>query len=322
MSEQRLPDFFIAGQPKSGTTALWTMLNSHPQIYMSKVKEPNYFTVDNARPEGTDGRRWTSLDQTGTRKESLEEYLSLFAPAGADQLAGEASTSYLWSQGAARRIAELQPDAKIIAILREPASFLRARHLQLLRSRHETETDFRKAVELDSARLEGRHVPDNSVWPMALIYSDWVRYVEHLRRHHDVFPKENVLVLIYDDYRRDNEATVSSVLRFLGVDDTVPVPPTEVHPGVRVRSKRVRDFARSMGSPTGPVSRAFSSTVKAVVPTQLRHNVRRRVVFAEPGPPDEEFMRELRRRYKGEVEALSDYLDRDLVTLWGYDDVG
>ncbi|TMK23914.1 MAG: sulfotransferase, partial [Actinobacteria bacterium] len=91
----RLPDFFIAGQPKSGTTALYEMLKRHPQIYMSPVKEPFYFAADNPLPEGTDGRRWRSLEQTGIRAESLERYASLFAPARPDQKAGEATTSYL-----------------------------------------------------------------------------------------------------------------------------------------------------------------------------------------------------------------------------------
>ena len=179
----RLPDFFIAGQPKSGTTALYEMLARHPQIYMSKIKEPHYFAVDNPLPERTEGPRWSALDQTGVREQRLEDYLSLFAPARADQRAGEATTSYLWSRSAARRIAEVQPAARVIGILREPAAFLRALHLQLIRNRHETERDLRTALSLDDARREGRHIPDRSVWPMALIYSDRVRYVEQLRRY-------------------------------------------------------------------------------------------------------------------------------------------
>jgi hypothetical protein len=318
----RIPDFFIVGQPKSGTTALYEMLKRHPQIYMSEVKEPFYFAVDNPLPERPGERRWTALDQTGIRAESLDQYLSLFAPAAPDQLAGEATTSYLWSRTAAVRIAELQPDARIIAILREPASFLRSLHLQLLANRHETETDFRKAVELDDARREGRNVPDHSVWPAALIYSDRVRYVEQLRRYHSVFPSEQILVLIYDDFRSENEATIRRVLRFLDVDERAPVEVMDVHPTVRVRSRRVRALARSLTVAEGPVTRAVGGAVKAAVPTELRRKARRRLIFGRPAPPDEEFTLELRRRYKEEVVALSEYLDRDLVSLWGYDDVG
>ena len=101
----RLPDFFIAGQPKSGTTALYEMLKRHPQIYMSPVKEPFYFAADNPLPEGTDGRRWRSLEQTGIRAESLERYASLFAPAdfgecGQDQRARAFADRHFAADGA------------------------------------------------------------------------------------------------------------------------------------------------------------------------------------------------------------------------------
>src|SRR5207245_4635600 len=82
--------------------------------------------------------------------------------------------------------------------------------------------NLRKAVSLDEARREDRRIPKSSYWPSALIYSDRVRYVEQLRRYHAVFPREQVLVLIYEDFRRDNEAIVRRVLQFLEVDDSHP----------------------------------------------------------------------------------------------------
>jgi len=145
--------------------------------------------------------------------------------------------------------------------------------------------------------------------------------VEQLLRYEAVFPREQMLVLIYDDYRSDNEATVRRVLRFLEVDDEVPLEPVEVHKAVRVRSPAVRAVAQRLTVAEGPVTRAINSTVKAVVPTQLRRDVRRRLIFGKPKPPDEEFMRELRVRFRGEVQALGEYLNRDLLSLWGYGDV-
>jgi hypothetical protein len=75
----------------------------------------------------------------------------------------------------------------------------------------------------------------------------------------------------------------------------------------------------------GPVSRAAKASIKAVTPKRLRrpalYAAKRRFVFSEPQPPEEELMIELRRRFKPEVVALSEYLDRDLVTLWDYDRV-
>ncbi|HYM44947.1 MAG TPA: sulfotransferase, partial [Solirubrobacteraceae bacterium] len=211
----RVPDFFIVGHPKTGTTALYEMLRRHPQVYMPDLKEPSFLAPDQPRRF----QRAASGALPGT----LEDYLALFVPARSDQRVGEASSAYLVSHLAPSRIAEIQPAARIIAILREPASLLRSLHLQLVQGHVETEKDLRKAISLETARREGRRIPPRSPRPEALQYSERVRYVEQLRRYHAVFPREQVLVLVYDDFRRDNEATVRGVLRFLDVDDRVPV---------------------------------------------------------------------------------------------------
>ena len=317
-SRGRVPDFFIVGHPKSGTTALYEMLGRHPQIFMCQEKEPWYFSPElrlRAPP-----RKPFAIPET------LEHYLSLFQAAGPDQRAGEASTTYLWSRAAAGLIAEVCPDARIIAILREPASFLHSLHLQFVEAYIETESDFRQALALEAARREGRHIARHSYWPQMLQYADHVRYVEQLRRYHAVFAPEQVLVLIYDDFRADNDTTVRRVLGFLGVDDTPLIELSEANPTVSPRSRRLHHLVHAVSVGRGPVSRAAKTGIQTLTPRRLRrdalHLIRRRVVYREPDPPDESLMLELRRRFKGEVVALSEYLDRDLLTLWGYDRLG
>jgi hypothetical protein len=133
-------------------------------------------------------------------------------------------------------------------------------------------------------------------------------------------------VLLYDDFRRDNEATVRKVLRFLDVDDTLSIETLEANPTVRVRSQRVHELVHAVSVGRGPVAGAVRSSIKALTPDQLRrnslHTFHRRIVYGTPPSPDEGWTSELRRRFKGEVVALSEYLDRDLVSLWGYDSVG
>jgi hypothetical protein len=315
----RLPDFFIVGHPKSGTTALYEMLRRHPEIFMPKAKEPRFFASD--------------LPSSFQRHSDVpplryEDYLDLFADAGADQRVGEASTSYIWSHTAAARIAEAQPRARIIAILREPASFVRSMHLQLLQIRLEREPSLRKALALEAARREGRELPDRMArWPQVLLYTDRVRYVEQLSRYHALFPPEQVLVLIYDDFRSDNAAVVRRVLQFLEVDDSVPVEPMHANPTVRVRSTRMEDMVHAADQGEGALARAVKTTARLAVPSRrLRKDVfrmvRERMVFGAPPPPDEELMLELRRRFKAEVEAVSAYIGRDLLTLWAYNDLG
>jgi hypothetical protein len=316
--QTRTPDFFIVGHAKSGTTALYEMLRRHPQIFLPDSKEPWFFASD-MRPR-------FEPPSAGSPPRTLAEYLSLFADAGPGQRAGEASSSYLWSRTAAGRIAEVQPAARIIAILREPASFLRSLHLQLVQTHVESERDLRTAISLEEARRNGRHVPRRSHRPQLLQYADHVRYVEQLRRYHELFSPEQVLVLIYEDFRRENEATVRAVLRFLDVDDTRPIEVLDANPTVALRSQQLDEMVHSLSVGRGPLSHAAKAAVKAVTRRGVRRSVlgltRRHVVHGAPQPPDEGLMLELRERFKGEVEALSDYLDRDLVKLWGYDSIG
>jgi hypothetical protein len=312
-----VPNFFIVGHSKSGTTALYEMLRRHPQIHMPDQKEPWFFCTDawpRFRPR-----------MAGVGPQTLERYLALFSGAEPGQRVGEASSSYLWSAVAAERIAALQPQARIVAILREPVSFLRSLHSQLVQDHIEWEKDFRKAISLEPQRRQGKRVPRRSHRPQLLMYSEYVHYVEQLRRYYKVFTPEQVLVLIYDDFKSENEATVRTVLRFLEVDDTHQVESMQVNPTVRTRSLQLDEMVHAVTVGRGPLSRVVKGGVKVFTPRTLRHDALRltlgRVVRAAPKAPDERFMLELRHRFKGEVQALSEFMDRDLVRLWGYEDV-
>jgi hypothetical protein len=310
---RRVPDFFIVGHQKCGTTALYEMLKLHPQIFMPDVKEPRFFVPELLRPE----RKLSTLDG----------YLSLFTEAGAEQRVGEASPQYIRSPTAAREIAQMQPLARIIVILREPVSFLRSFHLQMVQSGIEKQRDFGKALALEEARREGKRIPRDTTSVEPLLYSDHVRYVEQLRRYDAVVPAERLLVLIYEDFRSDNEATVRRVLRFLEVDETRPIERIETKPLKAVRAQplaHLADMAR-LARYDADAASPLGRMVNSLTPKQLRSRAFRTkwrgVVYRTPGPPDEELTRKLRRRFKGEVVALSEYLDRDLVALWGYDGI-
>ncbi len=312
----RVPDFFVVGHPKCGTTALYEMLRVQPQIFMPELKEP-WFLASDMEPRFPPPR-------SASPPETLEDYLALFDSARPEQLVGEASSAYLLSRTAAAAIAELQPDARIIAILREPASFLRSLHLQLLSTHVESAKTLRRAIELEPARRQGRKLPRRSHRPQLLMYSDHVRYVEQLRRYHELFPPEQVLVLIYDDFRADNEGTVGRVLDFLGAENQVPVAATKANPTVtQMRSQQLDELLNVVSVGRGPVSRAAKSLLKSVSSQGVRRRAiqvtQRHLVNGRPSPPEEELMLSLRRRFKDEVVAAGDYLGRDLVSLWGYD---
>lgn len=310
---QRAPDFFIVGQPKTGTTALHATLRRHPQIFMPELKEPNYFAQELIHdPPPAD------LPTT------LDHYLSLFASAQPGQLIGEASIFYLWSRTAARHIARLRPDARIIVILREPVSFLCSLHLQLVNTSVETEHDLRTALALEEARLERRHLPPNGHWPQLLRYAEHMSYMDQLQRYRDAFPYDQRLVLIYDDFRDDNQATLQKILHFLHVDETAALSTTNPNPSTRVRAKPLEDLLHAVSEGRGPGFGFLKAAVTTVStqPTRrtAKHLVRQHIIRGRPRQPERALVTELRRRYKPEVEALAEYLGRDLMTLWGYND--
>jgi hypothetical protein len=305
---QKVPDFWIVGHPKSGTTALYEMLRSHPEIFMPELKETLFFARE-LHP---------GIRASDPQPDTLEQYLALFAAARSEQRAGEASPSYLRSKLASARIAEVQPDARIVAILREPASFLRSMHLELLKDHVETEKDFRKAIERERRIAERK--------PVLWYAEERVEYAQQLRRYHEAFGREQVLVLIYDDFRADNEGTVRRVLRHLGVDETAPISSSDANQTVTVRSPRMYELMRSVYLGRGPAGRVLSPVIKSLTSQRLRRDgmqaFRKRVIYGKPPAPDEQLMLELRRRYRRHVVELSEYLDRDLVSLWGYDRLG
>ena len=129
--------------------------------------------------------------------------------------------------------------------------------------------------------------------------------------------------MIYDDFRADNRGALREVLRFLEVEDSVQIGVADVNPSVRVRSPRVHELVHGAALGDGPVLQAVKRALKTAVPARLRRRavrtIDRKLVDREPAPADPELVLELRRRFKDEVTAASECLDRDLVGLWGYD---
>lgn len=295
----RFPDFFVVGHPKCGTTALYDMLRQHPQIFMSPVKEPRFFVSD-------DELRFPALRQT-----TQADYLRLFAAAGVGQRTGEASPQYLASRSAPGAIATANPSARIIAILREPASFIRSLHNHYVRRGIDRPEDLGVALAGGSSHPLWRH------------YEQRVRFVDQLERYRAVFPPDQLLVLIYDDYRSSNVDTMRRVFHFLQVDQAYEVAPHDLNPAFGVRSHTAALVWQRLMLGQGRVSAALGRAARAAVPHGARDAVRatyRRANLTQPPAVDEALMARLRLHFAPEVRKASDYLGRDLVALWGYPD--
>ena len=224
------------------------MLRRHPQIFMPELKEPRFFAreLHRARP----------APAATPRRSTLEEYLALFARrrAGPARRRGLALLPVLAARPR-RASPSVQPDARIIAILREPASFLRSLHLQLLRDHVETETRLRAGRSRSSASAARERDDPAAATGRGSVYSDHVRYVEQLRRYHEVFAPEQVLVLIYDDFRADNEATVRAGAALPRASTTtLPIEPIEANPTrARALAARWTSWSARCTSGAGPL---------------------------------------------------------------------
>jgi hypothetical protein len=217
------PDFFIVGAAKSGTTALQQTLASHTDIYMSPIKEPNYFYTEVAIEElrkglqeklkkenapqwindGMQGELWNAF----IRDESL--YKKLFSKAKPSQKCGEASVSYLYSLKAAENIYQYNPLAKIIIILRNPTERAWS-HYNMENRMGLVDGDFIN-------NFNNCKVKANPIWGRDPIFLNGGLYYEQVKRYLTIFPKEQVLICFYDDYKLNAKNTISKILSFIGV---------------------------------------------------------------------------------------------------------
>ena len=187
----------------------------------------------------------------------------------------------------------------------------------------------RRALALEAARREGREIPRHTYWPQALLYSEHVRYVEQLRRYHDgVRRASSVLVLIYDDFRDDNEATVRQVLRFLGVDDDRPGRRRRGQPHAsEVRSQRAaRGCVHAVSVGRGPVSRGDEGRDQGGHAARGCAGARfarcsDRVVYAEPAAGGRGADGASCARASARGGGARRVPGPRPLTLWGYDDV-
>lgn len=310
------PSFFIAGNSKSGTTALYAFLNAHPELFLCDPKEPDYFARAFCRNPDPDG---------AFHPRTEAEYLALFADARPDQVCGEASAVYLYAPDAAEALHAFDPDARLIFMLREPVDFLHSYHLQLLKNpitEGEAVASFEEALALEPARKRGEAVPEGCLIPELLYYRERIRYAEHLRRYYDRFPADQILVILYDDFKRDNEGVYARVLEFLGVDAAFRPVFEQHNQGARLRSKRLQRLMRQVTFGDGWAA-AVKGPLKALLPQALRRGmvdaIYRHVVFRPKDQLDPALVRALRREFRPEVEKAGALLDRDLVALWGYD---
>ena len=207
-----LPDFFIIGAPKAGTTALHAALAAHPGLFMSTVKEPKFFLTDGPPPTrgGGPGDAQTYREHIWRRP----EYEALFDEAPPGTLRGESTPFYLYRQDAQERIQALVPAAKLIVILRDPVERAHSNWTHLWSAGLDPIGDFVRACAEEDTRIAGG-------WADFWRYTRLGRYGEQLESLFLRFPREQVFLLRYRALINAPAQTLDDICEFLGV-----------HPGI------------------------------------------------------------------------------------------
>jgi len=305
---------FIVGAPKCGTTSLYTWLKQHPDVFMPEyIKEPGYFCTDFHE----ESKQNNSFDYFAAPTE--EKYKELFQDAAGHDIIGEASAMYLHSEVTAENIAEFNPQAKIIIMLRVPVQQMHSFYYQSVKTGMETATSFRQALKLQDKRAEGQNLPKNR-YPSSYQYFDIANYHKQIERFYDSFPESQIKVVLLDDMKKDAEKVYTETLRFLGLDIPSNKPSlSNANPGKVPRSMLINNLIKNPGFGT-------KKFVKKLLPEKAKRNVKgflNTFLVKDGGRPklDQKLRQRLKRQHKENVEITSELIDRDLVTKWGYNQI-
>ncbi len=294
-----LPNFLMIGAQKSGTTAIYAYLAQHPQIFMSENKEPGFFAFEGqkaafAGPGDARGER--------DRVRDLASYEVLFRNAKGRLRAGEASNVYLYVPQAHERILSYVPDAKLIAVLRDPVDRAYSAYRHLVRDGREPLGSFEEALAAEPERIAAN-------WHPHWHYKQRGFYYTQLKRYFDRFNSGQIAVYTYDDFKADPRALLRSIFQFLGVDPEFVPDMTMRHNVSGVPKSRLLHSVVARPS-------AAKDLVKRLLPLSVRRRLhaalmRKNIVAIEPKVAANT-ERALREEYREDILRLENLLGRDL----------
>ena len=303
----RRPNLFVIGAAKSGTTSLHDYLDGHPQIFMSPLKEPGFFSPDVPPPR----TRYAYTD-------SLEHYLTLFDSAREEPVVGESSTYYLFSRRAPRLIYGFEPQSRIVAMLRNPVDMAYSMHGHRVAHGNEPMGSFASALAADAAPDRGG--PERgAVIGREGTYVERARYADQLERWLAVFPPEHVHVIVFEEFVADPGSKFRQLLEFLQVEPTYRPSDFKArnsrhritqNPVSRALRSRPAAWARHRALPSIVGPRRAARIGRTIGSSSLM----REDVAGEP--LDSSLRARLELELSHDIERLSSLLGRDMKDVW------
>jgi len=295
-----LPNFFVIGAAKAGTTAFADALAQHTCIYMCPLKEPFFFALD-GNPGSPDPAGRGILHRMVWQP---QDYMALFADATTERAIGEASTAYLRSPQAARRIKRSLPTSKFIAILRQPADRAYSHHRYMATHNVERAPTLKAAIEEEVAGLR-------TGWFSGVHYKAAGYYHQQLSVYFALFPRDCIKVYLYEDWQRAPQTVLRDAFGFLEVDENFAPQVRQMNVTRTPRSPRVHRLAQLLAQRHGDPTSSMKARARSVVAGSLDW-IDRTYNLRAPEPFDPTFRRQLTGEYREDILKLQDLIDRDL----------
>ncbi len=281
---EKWPNLFIVGAGKAGTTSLYEYLKKIPEIYMSSPKEPNYFNKISMAD-----------DHPLPKVRTEEKYLELFKNIKDEKILGDAS-HYLRDPDAPNLIHQVSPKAKILISIRDPVERLFSEYLMHF-SRGFISSSF--SQEIENNIQNGPNPHKNG------IKMDGSLYTESIKRYWKIFGHEQVKVIIFEEFIKNEKATIVEILKFLELDKTLS----------NFSAKKHNPYVTSRGSIAQQIlnSKKIKRIARALMPESTRRTLAYYILLDKSKPKMSEKDREtLIKFYKGDVEQLKLILGRKL----------
>ena len=297
-----LPNFLIFGVQKAGTTSVYDYLRQHPQVYVSPVKETEFLARDAAVIEAADKSDAAPPLTPGGRRQilTLQDYQSLFDGVTDEIAIGEASPNYLFAhQQAVPNIQKYVPDAKLIAILRNPVERAYSDYLMHIR-----ELVGNRKPLADQIKTS----PDSSYTLLKGLYYEGTRHFL------EAFGTGQVKIFLYDDLRRDADGLMREIYRFIGVNSQFQADTQQRRQTAEVpKNQAVNQLLRTQN----PLRSAVGAMLRVAVPEAQRQKLRSRLIAANSqgkealplSTADRELLEDY---YREDILRLQDLIDRDL----------
>jgi hypothetical protein len=278
------PNLFIVGAPKAGTHSLYEYLNQHPKIFMSPRKEPYFFCPIMVPNE----------DEKSNPIRNEKEYLNLFKESKNEIFLGEATASYLGDPKSAELIYKKIPNAKIIIIVRNPIDRAFSSYWGLVK--HGLKISFSDSIRNDFEKLKKEEISDS------YLFAGF--YFEQIKKYQNIFGKENVKIIISEEFRNNVEQVVNEVLIFLGLSKLDNFD-KEIHGSYKIRKRQYLQPLLANKIITTIAKKILSKNSRGKIIDSIRPTRKRPEIKIE----DREFLKKI---YIDDVEKTEKLLNKDL----------